>query len=300
MKSVFQPFPTLAGRRVQAWNYQAAYRRPRHFHEEPEFNLVTRGRGVIEVGERKLDVHAGSLIWFPPGLDHYLASASADFELVTAGFQPTLLDAFAREHSISVDFARSEQQLLAHQAEEISTVLSQAHQSMDPQSVERQSLQILQQLMQLRADQGSQLGHRAAALIISHPGTSRDRLARLVSSNRGDVSRRFHSDHGTTLRQYRNVLRTLAFIRLSMDGEESLTRAAIKAGFGSYSQCHRVFRALMGLSPRDFMAARETLGTLVQFEPLGDPAPLTDSSLQLSPRAFPRQSHAGVRARPAL
>jgi AraC-like DNA-binding protein len=47
-----------------------------------------------------------------------------------------------------------------------------------------------------------------------------------------------------------------------------MTRAALQAGFGSYSQCHRVFRSLFGISPREFLASRTEIALFDKFEPL--------------------------------
>jgi AraC-like DNA-binding protein len=49
----------------------------------------------------------------------------------------------------------------------------------------------------------------------------------------------------------------------------NLTQAALLAGFGSYSQCHRVFSRVMGVSPRAYLGS-ELPGTQASlFEPLG-------------------------------
>ncbi len=230
---------------------------------------MTKGHGTIEIGERSITVQAGSLVWLPPGLDHYLANASHDFELLTIGFHPSLIEAFAREHSGPVSFAQEHKQLDQRQAARISKMATEIHEATDARSIEERSLQVLRTLLQMNSASRVRLGHRAASFIATQPATSRDRLAQVLGSNRGDVSRHFHREHGMTLRQYRNVLRTLDFLRLS-EGGANLTRAAVEAGFGSYSQCHRVFRSFLGLSPREFVAAQRKLPTFDDYEPLED------------------------------
>ena len=77
---LFQAFPMLAGRAAQAWRHQPAFHRPRHFHAEPELNLVVRGHARIGVGERTFLLTAGMLLAFQPGQDHELIEASPDLD----------------------------------------------------------------------------------------------------------------------------------------------------------------------------------------------------------------------------
>jgi methylphosphotriester-DNA--protein-cysteine methyltransferase len=57
---------------------------------------------------------------------------------------------------------------------------------------------------------------------------------------------------GMTLSAFRSRLRLLRFIEAVDDGAKSLLTAALGAGFGSYSQCHRVFQRTLGCTPRRF------------------------------------------------
>ena len=54
-----------------------------------------------------------------------------------------------------------------------------------------------------------------------------------------------------TFVRYRARQRMLQLIRL-VDAGRDLTSAASEAGFGSYSQCHRVFHAELGCAPKSF------------------------------------------------
>jgi len=256
------------GRRAQVWHYQPAFRRPRHVHAEPEVNLVTRGRGVIEIGNHALEVKAGSLLWFAPGIDHYLANASDDFELITAGFQPELLAAFAREHRCVPQFARPAQSLSESRCQRLQHVLLGLPLMADPQPAEGIAIGLLHELSLLPVQNSRSLSARAAAQVLSRPTITRDQLAMMLGSNKGDVSRAFHRDHGVTLRNYRSTLRILDFLRRLQSGSANLTRTAIEAGFGSYSQCHRVFRAVLGCSPREFLSENVRDSIVNQFEPL--------------------------------
>jgi methylphosphotriester-DNA--protein-cysteine methyltransferase len=66
------------------------------------------------------------------------------------------------------------------------------------------------------------------------------------------VSRNFHRDIGLTLIAYRTRLRLIHFIELVERGHRRFLTAAIDAGFGSYSQCHRAFQQAFDCTPRVF------------------------------------------------
>src|SRR4051794_23721947 len=83
--ALLQSFPMVQRTRAQVWAYAALYRRPRHFHAEPELNLVVAGNATFGIGNSTVQVGAGELLSFLPGQDHALLSASADLELFAIG-----------------------------------------------------------------------------------------------------------------------------------------------------------------------------------------------------------------------
>jgi len=82
------------------------------------------------------------------------------------------------------------------------------------------------------------------------------------------VSPQAYRDRGLTLVAYRTRLRLIQFIQLVEGGDRSFLAAAIDAGFGSYSQCHRAFQQAFHCTPRLFF------GTGVSEEMKGRFAPL--------------------------
>ncbi len=88
--AVYQPFPMAGAARGQIWRYSPAYRRPRHFHAEPELNLVSAGSATFGVGEGSITARAGDLLWWLPGQDHELLDATEDFDLFVIGLAPEL------------------------------------------------------------------------------------------------------------------------------------------------------------------------------------------------------------------
>ena len=66
------------------------------------------------------------------------------------------------------------------------------------------------------------------------------------------LAKHFRDEVGISLVDYRNRLRIEKFLVLAEQGN-NLLEAALDAGFGSYAQFHRVFRRLMGVTPKDYL-----------------------------------------------
>jgi len=70
-----------------------------------------------------------------------------------------------------------------------------------------------------------------------------------------------------TFARYRTRVRLLRLIGLMEVEGTTLRSAAEASGFGSYSQCHRIFQSELGCSPRDFFH----LGLREQMQRAYDP-----------------------------
>ena len=87
-EALYQPFPIPGTARGHVWHHVPATRRPRHFHPEPELNLIAAGHALFGVGEATISVSPGDLLWWPPGQDHVLLDASPDLDLYVIGVTP--------------------------------------------------------------------------------------------------------------------------------------------------------------------------------------------------------------------
>ena len=96
------------------------------------------------------------------------------------------------------------------------------------------------------------LTRRVLSTVSEAPDLGCELLAKQARANLCEVSRYFHRDVGMTLVQYRARLRLLRFIQLVDARADNLMATAEAAGFGSYSQCHRIFQSELGCSPRRF------------------------------------------------
>lgn len=268
--AVYQPFPMLPGRRGQIWRYAPEYRRPRHFHSEPELNFVVAGTATFGTGRDEISAVAGDLLCWPPGVDHELLTASHDLDLFVVALTPELSErvlasrsALAIAGAVRVNLLRSnwgelEAQLAApaHTPdaavgdELVARLWSSAHQA------------------RLEAPSGRGLAGRVLRSVLQRPDLKRSQRAQVIGACPSELSRHFHLEVGITLSAYRSRLRLLRFIEL-VDSGQTLLAAALSAGFGSYSQCHRTFRAAFGCAPRAFFATGRRREMADEYAPFG-------------------------------
>lgn len=252
--ALYQPFPTATRARGQVWRHVPATRKPKHFHAEPELNFVTGGRGVFAMGNKVLSVAPGDLLWWPPGQDHVLLDASPDFDLfvvgVSAEFSSRVLPGLLELGAIgpiqlrleASDWARLESECIAFGG------------LTDVAVIERKLGDLWRHAHELRrtAPDLHVMTERTVRSLYARPESTRSEVARVARAHPTEVSKRFHHDMGVTLTDFRSRVRLLRFIEMVDSGNENMLRAALSAGFGSYSQCHRVFRRTLGCTPRTF------------------------------------------------
>jgi AraC-like DNA-binding protein len=96
----------------------------------------------------------------------------------------------------------------------------------------------------------------AVALIEKDPAISARHMAQRLQITPARLARVFKTEMGMSLVAYRNRMRLDHFDRLLDRGGSNLLEAALAAGFGSYAQFHRVFRAVHGIAPRTYWQRR--------------------------------------------
>lgn len=85
------------------------------------------------------------------------------------------------------------------------------------------------------------------------PSVSRGELAEGLGVSPSKLGKAFRAQMGIAFVDYRNQLRLERFLKLVFPGGGNVSQAAKSAGFGSYAQFHRVFRALVGKSPKEYL-----------------------------------------------
>lgn len=250
--------PTGAVDRAFVWKYSQPIggRRPRHFHGEPELNLVVRGWAVYGIGRSVVRVTPGELVTFLPGQDHVLIEASPDLYLYAIGLDSRYSAEALRGMGgvvvpMHVQLSKGE----------LPSVLDRSASLLERTGADSAAAELWERLhcLALRGALGAGrsvhvLTRRALQVLSGAPELSLHVLARELRTQPSEVSRHFHRDVGVTLVRYRTRLRLLALMRLVGAGDRDLIRLASAAGFGSYSQCHRAFQSELGCAPREYFA----------------------------------------------
>jgi len=102
--------------------------------------------------------------------------------------------------------------------------------------------------------QPTRMVRRVLSALERDAGVRGQDLAHEFGVSPGHLARSFKAELGVSLVEYRNRLRLRSFFDHVEQGEANLIRAAHAAGFGSYAQFHRVYRQLLGGTPRDLLS----------------------------------------------
>jgi AraC-like DNA-binding protein/mannose-6-phosphate isomerase-like protein (cupin superfamily) len=253
-RAIHQDFLPPGNHRAFVWKYSQPIggRRPRHFHAEPELNLVVCGTATFGIGDSVVTVSPGEVVAFPSAQDHVLLDSSPDLYLYALGLDATFsAQALDSEPSLPLHVQLAER--------ELGPVLERAADLVDRPGADSLGAELWQRVHWLarravpRSAHGPHvLTRRTLQLLRTAPELPLTALARNLRAHPTEISRHFHRDMGITLVRYRTRLKLLHFIHRVDSGQAELMSAASHAGFGSYSQCHRAFRAELGCSPREF------------------------------------------------
>ena len=217
-----------------------------------------------------LTARAGELLVLPPGSLHQLTDASSDVILWVMELQLPNLPQWTQQLGIlspssswtAALVACARKLWLRPPAPQISHLESQLWELLHNfEPVAAASLSPLHPAVQkARAICEQELtGKLDMGTLARRSGISPSRLAHL-----------FQAQLGVTPLQYKNFVRLQHFIQVRRDGDISILREALRAGFGSYPQFHRVFHQVCGappkahfqwLSGRQGIDARRTVGS---------------------------------------
>ena len=226
-----------------------------HRHAELELNLVVRGTASYLLGERRYEMTPGTLTWLFPGQDHVLVDESADHELWWAVFRPGLVTIpELRERDPVGRFSRRLEPGRAARLEPLLRELSDADDALLNAGLAYLLVLAWQAFLDSEDVVTGVDVHPAVEAVArrlhADPGGDLGTLAREAGLSPAHLSRLFKAQTGVTITRFRNQRRLDRFVRLYGRGHRTTAlAAALEAGFGSYAQFYRVFRAETGRPP---------------------------------------------------
>jgi AraC-like DNA-binding protein len=264
------------------WPFIRQYTLPSHFHAQLEFLLVLRGRALARVGRTVHAVHAGQLVWFLPGIEHELMEASSDLDFRVVQVEPDLcaevgrmLRADAGLDSISHDagdsfsnwtsdlgWLASGRPVVELKSADRDQLLESCDRTCHANGLTTQTPARVRSALACawRATRGdhdhrrqSSLVELACCLLLGHGAQDRPAICRALGVSDAYLSRRFQAELGISFLEQRARLRVVRFLTYVTRERRTCLDAGLRAGFGSYSQLHRVFSDLVQQSPRSYL-----------------------------------------------
>jgi AraC-like DNA-binding protein len=247
------------------WHYRHQGRaNARHHHAELEFNLVTQGRGLYLLANRKYQIRRGDLLWLFPAQEHVLIEQSPDFEMWIGVAKPTTVRRIATDpHTTMLQeinpageycrrlsqrtFARLEALIMEVAATRNTPGLFNAGLAYALLAAWNQ----FKHAAEVPVHDVHPAVEKAARHIRDKNHTAGlEELARHAGLSAPRLSRLFKQQTGIALVDFRNRQRVEKFLTLYGAGQRTtMLAAALEAGFGSYPQFHRVFKRVLGCSP---------------------------------------------------
>ncbi len=235
-----------------------------HHHREAELNVVLSGTAACLVGDRRLELERGDVLWLMPGTVHALVRQDRGFSMWVAWFGPALV-ARARAELPPGDLTAAEERGWSHRRlgarlpAPLVAALTEA--AAGRQHPVRAGAALTQTWFQAwdacagltEASPGATLHpavERALRLLTTGDDTSVAQLARRCGLSANRLSTLFADQVGHTIAAWRNRRRLDRFLADFKPGTTTVQAAALAAGFGSYASFHRVFRQHLSCSPR--------------------------------------------------
>jgi AraC-like DNA-binding protein len=236
---------------------------PLHVEEELELNLVVNGTVTVFANGERYRATRGDLVWLRPGYLHGLLERSSDMVMWVVSARARVVE---RVRVIDSNLGSGHAAELVHLGRGAFNALSKRCFGLLRAQREPARFNALLEEFLVEASMAvskartlSDELHRAveqAGALLSTPCEPRwtlPRLAKRVGLNRYELSRLFHRQLGVTIVHYANHQRVQRFSRLYAERPNATTlRNALDAGFGSYSQFFRIFRAVTNLAPDHF------------------------------------------------
>jgi AraC-like DNA-binding protein len=236
-----------------------------------EVNLLTRGTAVYLLEGTLYTLTRGSLFWQRSAADHALIRVSEDLEMWIAVFRPEMLDRIcpAAMHQAVLSERPTDRvhKRISSEAMKDLSDFARAMQSFT-NDVSRSNAALAYWLLSaFSAHRRGEVFSEGADGGDVHPAVDRavrllrsenappdvDALAQEAGLSPSQLSRVFAKQIGMSIVEYRQRVRLERFREMYGQGRRyNITQAALRAGFGSYPQFHRVFKRYFGFNPAEY------------------------------------------------
>lgn len=247
------------------WQYRAGVVWPRHRHRELELNLVLGGEAKVLVERRRYALTTGTLLWLFPRQEHVVYDA-VGLRMWIVVFRQRLLRRLApldgraplAEPNPRGEFCR---RLALGAMHELDLGLRRLHGQSDDPVVFNLGLAYVARwawLVFTAAASPTAVELHPAVQVASarlrdeDPTLTLSRLAADAGLSPARLSHLFKRQMGVGMAVFRNECRLQRFLMLRAEtgsSQRKLLHLALKAGFGSYAQFHRVYRRHFGHAP---------------------------------------------------
>ena len=262
------------------WPYIPIYGTPLHFHPQVEFLVMLRGSAQARIGHSIHTVNAGQLVWQLPGIEHELLDISADCDFRVVQVEPDVCaevgqlfrnDSAQRGAAASNGFSSWSRELgwlvsgrpvVELKRADLDKIrdhceLTCADERISPAQSAAAIRGALEKAWRATRDdhndlRANSLVELACCLLLEQPALERGEVCRALDVSESYLSRRFQAELGVSFLEQRARLRVAHFVSHVTRGERGYLDAALRAGFGSYTQLHRVFGQLVQVSPKAY------------------------------------------------
>jgi AraC-like DNA-binding protein len=235
-----------------------------HRHDELEVSLVTRGRAVFLLLDRRYDLRRGAQTWLFPAQEHVIYDQSPDYEMWVCQFSPRLVRRVCTTEQYRMLAERNPPGHWCKRLplpsierfEALFTEVRSARRDVPRYNAGLAYILLSSWMAHLEAPEitGQQIhaSVESAVRLIrteSEP-LSLTELSRRVRLSPARLSTLFKQQMGLPLAIYRQQCQLERFLKsYASEERRSMLEVALDAGFGSYAQFYRVFRRLMGYGP---------------------------------------------------
>ncbi|UGB37218.1 helix-turn-helix transcriptional regulator [Frateuria soli] len=244
---------SIGGLLVTATRYGGEYALPLHEHDEAYLCLVAGGGYRQQAGGEEVDCTTGLLLVHPQGHRHANRFAAGGARCLSVFLAPELTDELPIRrllHDYRLLHLPQAPRFVARIGRELAAADEAAGLALQSAVLE---------LVALACRRGGEERHPAwLARVLERlhddplADLSLGELAQLAGVHPSHLARSFQRAQGMSVGDYRRMLRIRQACRALQQGRRSIAEVAAEAGFADQSHFARVFKKVIGATPRDF------------------------------------------------